>query len=263
MERDFLFMQISNKNIILTGAASGIGRALLNLLVDFDNVQILAVDRQIGVNNDKTHWFRADLSQKQEVDKVFAEATRLFGSIDICIANAGFAYYETIQSTDYEHIEQIFRVNTLTPIYMLEKMKELNPNRESLTVMTASAMAKLGIPGYALYGATKAALDRFADAYWYENQEYCRLMLIYPIATKTNFFKTSVNQKSKLPVTPFPSHTPEFVAKCIINGILKDKKQVFPSLLNSITRLPQWLYEVIHIPYQWFYANELKKWTKK
>lgn len=255
-------MQISNKNIILTGAASGIGRALLGLLSEFENVKILAVDRQIEENTQNTFWLKADLSQKTEVDGVFEDAIKLFGNIDICIANAGFAYYEAIETADYKHIEQIFKVNTLTPIYMLEKMKELNPNRENLTVMTASAMAKLGIPGYAIYGATKAALDRFADAYWYENQGLSRLMLVYPIATKTNFFKTSVNSKSKLPVIPFPSHTPEYVAKCILNGILKDKKQVFPSLLNSVTRFPQWLYEVLHIPYQLFYANELKKWIK-
>jgi uncharacterized protein len=72
-------------------------------------------------------------------------------------------------------------------------MKALNAGREYFVMMTASAMAKVAILGYAFYGATKAALDRFENAYHFENQDLGYLSLIYPIATKSNFFNRSTD----------------------------------------------------------------------
>ncbi len=69
-----------------------------------------------------------------------------------------------------------------------EKMKELNYSREHMVVLTASAMSKLSMPGYALYSSTKAALDSFTDAYRFEEAVGQKLLLVYPVSTATNFF---------------------------------------------------------------------------
>lgn len=55
----------------------------------------------------------------------------------------------------------------------------------------ASGMAFLGIPGYALYAATKAALHRFADSYRWQMDGHRKLTLVYPIATRTAFFRAA------------------------------------------------------------------------
>ncbi len=152
------------------------------------------------------------------------------GKIDICIANAGFAYYEKLQKCDYEHIHKIVAVNYIAPIYCLEKMMDINKGRQSYVVFTASAMAKLPLPGYALYSSTKAALDGFAYSFNFEKDTNIHLMVVYPIATKTEFFKTA---GEGTPV-PFPTQTPEKVAKEIIKGIQKNKRYVFPSKIFRI-----------------------------
>jgi uncharacterized protein len=256
-------MQIAYKNIILTGAASGIGKALLNQLLDFECVKILAVDLNVIENtSDKIIPFTCDLSQQSEVDRLFEFALTQYKTIDIFIANAGFAYYEIIEKPDWQRIEKIFQVNVFSPIYAFQKMKELNIEREYFVLMTSSAMAKLAIPGYALYGATKAALDRFEDAYRFENKDLGHLSLVYPIATKTNFFNRSTNFSRKDVPIPFPASTPDEVAKAMIEGILNNKSHIYPSKLFQISRFFQKLFEIMASPYQYFYARKLKEWAK-
>ena len=256
-------MQISHKNIILTGAASGIGKALLGQLLDFEGVKVIAVDlNEIENTSDKIIPFICDLSQQSEIDRLFEFAIAQFQTIDIFIANAGFAYYEIIEKPDWQRIEMIFQLNVFSPIYAFQKMKALNVGREYFVLMTSSAMAKLAIPGYALYGATKAALDRFEDAYRFENQDLGHLALIYPIATKTNFFHRSTEFLRKNVSIPFPAQTPEEVAKAMIKGILTNKTHIYPSTLFKIGRIFQQLFEIIVLPYQYFYAHKLKEWAK-
>ena len=253
-------MQIAHKNIILTGAASGIGKALLSQLIDFEGVKIIAVDLNIIENaSNKIIPFVCDLSQQSEIDRLFEFALTQFQAIDIFIANAGFAYYEVIDKPDWHRIEKIFQVNVFSPIYAFQKMKELNVGREYFVLMTSSAMAKLAIPGYALYGATKSALDRFEDAYRFENQDFGHLSLVYPIATKTNFFNRSTDFSRKDVPVPFPASTPDEVAKVMINGILNNKRHIYPSKLFQISRFFQKLFEVMASPYQYFYARKLKE----
>jgi short-subunit dehydrogenase len=248
-------MQFQNKRIVISGASSGIGWALLNKLRKIEGIQLVAVDiKPLPETYEDVTFIRADMSNLKEIENVFAQTCFKFSEIDIFFANAGFAYYESVGLPDYERIDKIFKVNTVAPLYILQKMMEME--NDNLTVVTASAMAKLGVPGYALYGATKAAIDRFADAFWYENHPTSKLSLVYPVATRTNFFKEA--NKKDTPVTPWPSQTAEQVADAIIAGVKNDKKQIFPSALFQGIRFPQWFYETINRPYQKYYAKYLK-----
>ena len=256
-------MKIAHKNIILTGAASGIGKAILNQLLDFEGIKVISVDLNvIEDSSDKIIPFICDLSQQSEVDRLFEFALTQFQAVDIFIANAGFANYEVIEKSDWQRIEKIFQVNVFSPIYAFQKMKELNAGREYFVLMTSSAMAKVAIPGYALYGATKTALDRFEDAYRFENQDFGHLSLVYPIATKTNFFNRSTNFSGREISVPFPASSPEEVAKAMIKGILNNKTHIYPSRLFQISRFFQKLFEVMAFPYQYFYAQKLKEWVR-
>jgi uncharacterized protein len=263
-------MDIQGKKIILTGAASGIGKALLNQLAHYQGVTVLAVDIQATIDgpqptlnsglNSNIIPYQADMANPTEIDQMFDFALAEMGAVDILIANAGFAYYEKLGEPDWARLERIFQVNVLSPLYALQKMKKINVNRPYYVLMTASAMAKLGVPGYAVYGATKAALGRFEDAYRFEKGDLGKLGLVYPIATRTNFF--AATGKSEVPV-PFPSQTPEQVAKAMIQGILQNKRAIYPSTLFWFLRFPQWFYEWMNLPYQMYYARVLEKWLKK
>ncbi|WP_247231625.1 SDR family oxidoreductase [Telluribacter sp. SYSU D00476] len=265
-------MEIHNKRIIVTGAASGIGRAFLLEVLDYEPLAILAADRDestllqllasLPVGSPRILPFVGDLSQKSTLDALFETAQREMQGVDIFVANAGFAYYESYPAqANWDHLQRIFELNVYAPLYTIQKMKELNPNKSHYTLITASAMAKTGIPGYAVYGATKAALDRFLDAYRYEDSGTPTVGLVYPIATRTAFFLHSISgSPSRVPVTPWPSQTPEQVAQAMLRSIRKNQRFIYPSLFFRLARLPQQLFEWLMLPYQWYYARQWRKW---
>ena len=274
-------MQLAGKRIVLTGAASGIGRALLGQL-HARGARLLAADRDADAlrhalaalaaslptgplaNNVVLYPpvpLVADLSQPAGVDALFAAAVAHLGGVDVLVANAGFAYYETLPAPDWAHLANIFNLNVLSPLYSLQKMRELNPTSAFTVVMTASAMAKLGVPGYALYGATKAALDRFADAFRHEVPPHQRLCLVYPIATRTNFFRAATAAGQALPAVPFPAQNAEAVARATVRGLERGQRSVYPSGLFRAAQLLQGLFQLLGAPYQWYYARALRRWA--
>jgi len=239
----------------------GIGRALLELLAQFP-AQIFAVDKDpAGLQTLPTGQatifpYACDLGLPAAVEALFEAAIRQMGAIDLFVANAGFAYYEKIEMADWAHIEQIYRVNVFSPLYALEKMQTLNAGRPHKTVITASAMSFLGVPGYALYSSTKAALHRFAEAYRFEMADPRQLMLVYPIGTRTNFFGAA-SQTHAAPQT-WPSQTAAQVARAILRGIQRDQQAVFPyPIFRVVLALPPlvWAEKMIE-------AWRLKKWRE-
>ena len=97
-------MDLFGKNVVLTGAASGIGAELLKRLCQ-ESANIVAADLnkvELDFKHPNSWTFEADLSQKQEVDNLFDFAREKMGHIDVFIANAGFAYYEKIQGACLE-----------------------------------------------------------------------------------------------------------------------------------------------------------------
>ncbi len=263
-------MNLSNTNIIVTGAASGIGRAFLLELLQFESSIILVADvdeisllKTIASLPASTHrWlpFIGDLSKKEVVDLLFEKAKAELGQVNVFVANAGFAYYEDFATTNWERTQRLFELNVFSPLYTIQKMGELNRQKPHYTLITASAMAKLAIPGYAVYGASKAALDRFADAYRFEESTSGKLGLLYPIATRTSFFDHAIQTSEVVPTVPWPSQSAREVAKAMVRGIQKEKRFIYPSLFHRIARFPQQLYEWMLWPYQWYYGSELKKW---
>lgn len=257
-------MEINKTNIVLTGAASGIGLAILQKLQQFD-CRIIAADKDSAQLEkvtlayiNRVTPFVGDLSNPDQVDQLFDFAINSLGSVDLFIANAGFAYYGQLHEASWSYVEQIFRINTLSPIYSLLKMRQINPHGNWKTVMISSAMAEWAVPGYTFYGATKAAVHRFADGYRFESSGK-NLMVVYPISTRTNFFQTAGNQ---IPMA-FPVQSAESVALKIISGIRHDRRKVYPSKLFLFIFLLNRILFFIKPAYQLVEFGKLKKWITK
>lgn len=225
--------------ILLTGASSGIGKQLLELLCRKGNVKILAIARHtegLPEHEGKVIPFRADISRYSEIDRIF-EYLQSWQGLDLCIANAGFAYCERLGPTaDWTHIQQIFDTNSLSQIYMIRKLVELNDRPDGVVpvrfVSTLSAVAMVPLPYYALYCSSKAALDMFFRTYRYEKPSWLRISCVYPVATRTGFFSKASRRSD--PPLPLIRQTPEQVARAIFNGIRKGKKRIYPSRLFAI-----------------------------
>jgi len=218
-------MKLNGKRIVITGASSGLGLDVLKLLLKYD-VRILAVGRNMEKvpQSEKVFQLQCDVSSQEGVDKVFAEAKERLGGIDLFWANAGFAYYERFGDPDWGKMESIFRTNVLSPFYSLEKMLTLYPDQKIRFMVTDSMAGQMEVPGYALYVATKFAINGGMRSIQYEAPEHVTLSVIYPIATSTRFFdRAGASLKKAGPV-----QSSEACARAILRGIKKDRKQIYP-----------------------------------
>ncbi|MFT3995403.1 MAG: SDR family NAD(P)-dependent oxidoreductase [Dysgonomonas sp.] len=224
-------MVLHNKKIILTGASSGIGKEILNILAGYAGIRIIAVARHTEEIKQSDHIYplSADASTQEGVDKIFSYAQNIFGNTDIFIANAGFAYIEKLNKPDWNHIENIFQLNVFSPIYTLEKLIAEDGEEHKIFVSTISGAGLVPLPAYSLYCATKAALHHFIETYRYEQQKNIQITSVYPVATHTDFFDKAAGCK-EAPM-PWPSQDSRKVASKIVRGIEGGKKRIYPSFI--------------------------------
>ena len=227
---------ISGKNIVLTGANSGIGLEVLKLLVKGDN-KVLAVDKNI----DKISQFPAekvipmeiDVSSKEAVDAIFEKAVAELGFINIFYANAGYPYYEEMNYVSWDRVSAMFETNVFSPIYSYQKYAEHLDGRKGIYAITVSAIGTMAMPGYTLYSASKFAMHGFQEGLRFELPSNIQLTCLYPVATNTNFFKTANPLEFK---KPFPVQQPDVVARKMVEGIESGKKTVSPCALFGISQ---------------------------
>jgi len=251
-------MNINNKKIVITGAASGIGQSLLESLLQHSGVEIIASDLNLIDKNlpENVHVHQGDIASTTGIENLFDFALEKMGKIDLFIANAGFAYYEKTQHEDWDHIDSIYQCNTFSPIYCSHKMARLNKGREYGVMITASFMGIYSLPGYSLYSSTKAALISWSDAYRREKDDQGHIMLLCPVATKTHFFDTSA------PV-PWPTQTAQEVARAAIKGIQKNQYKIFPSKLSVLTLALNWVCPLVMPAYKAIETLKFKQWLNK
>lgn len=228
---------ITGKNIVLTGANSGIGLEVLKLLVKGNN-RVLAVDKNVGTlvkfDPEKVIPFEMDISSQEGVDAVFAKAEESFDVIDIFYANAGFPYYEELNYTDWKRVQAIFDTNVLSPIYSYQKYIKHLDGRKGIMAITVSAIGEMAMPGYTLYSASKFAMHGFQQGVRLEMPDNVQLTCLYPVATDTNFFPVSAPIRYK---KPFPVQKPDLVARKMVAGIENGKNKVSPCTLFGLSKL--------------------------
>lgn len=253
-------MDLEHKRVVVTGASSGIGLEVVKHLLKA-GCTVVAASRhmdKVNIKSDRFFTMNCDVSSSDEIDRLFEYAISCMSEIDIFLANAGFAYYENIDTPNWIHIKDIFETNVYSVIYVAEKMKQLHGNKPYSVVCTASAMSFLSLPGYSLYSSTKAALRGFADAYRYELKKGQHFQVVYPVATRTSFFKKAGNS----PV-PWPTQKVRTVALAIIEGIRKEKKSIHPSKAFRVAMLMNRVFPFIFYFYVENENRKLKNYRKK
>ncbi|MBR0374049.1 MAG: SDR family NAD(P)-dependent oxidoreductase [Mogibacterium sp.] len=256
---------LTGKTIVITGASSGIGKEVLDKLADpAKGNRVLATSRTIEKltgYGDNVTLFNCDVSTQEGVDKLFEKAESLFDKIDIVIANAGAPYYEKFDYVNWNRIENIFNLNTISPIYTYTKYLEHLKGREGHLAFTISAMGEMAIPGYALYTATKFAMKGFQEAIRLEAPKNLKLTAVYPVSTATNFFNVGGNGIDV--GKPFPVQKAELVADRMISGIEKAKKHVYPCRIWKPSKLLMSVVPQVKSFYWGMEKNRLKRFLEK
>ena len=258
---------LTNHNIVLTGASSGIGLEVLKLLVKGDGNVILApaLDAEEKLKDFAPNVIpmNVDISTKEAVDSIFEKADEVFGGakIDLFYANAGFPYYEAYDYVDWDRIKRIFDVNTIAPIYTYAKYREHLNGRPGKLAFTISAIGKMAMPGYALYSASKFGLQGFQEGVRVKKEKNIQSTCLYPVATNTNFFRVAADG---IPFEkPFPVQQPDVVARKMVAGIEKGRKTVSPCVLFDISRVLMAVCPPVKTVYWHLENNKLNRFKKK
>ncbi len=254
---------IKNKNIVLTGANSGIGLEVLKILAAEKTNKIFAVD----LNDDKIRnfgenviAFKRDVSSKEAVDEIFETALNVLGSIDIFYANAGYPYYEVFDYVDWSRTARMFETNVYSPIYSYQKYREYLNGKNGHFAVTISAIGKMAMPGFTTYSASKFAMEGFKQGICFENPENIKLTFLYPIATDTNFFATANKVEFE---RPFPVQNPAVVAKKMVKALEKGKLNVNPSFLFTLSGVLFTILPPVKSVYLALEKGKLKRFAKK
>ena len=228
---------INGKNIVLTGADSGIGLEVLKLLVKGNN-RILCVDKNtdnlVKFDPAKVTILQLDVSSQEAVDAIFAKAEEIFPFIDIFYANAGYPYFEEMNYADWNRVSAIFETNVFSPIYSYQKYVQYLDGRKGIFAATVSAIGEMAMPGYTLYSASKFAMHGFQQGIRLEKPDNVQLTCLYPVATNTNFFPTANEIQFR---KPFPVQQPAVVAKKMVEGIESGKDKVSPCFLFGVSKV--------------------------
>ena len=222
---------VSNKTVVLTGVTSGIGAEFLKMIADPKlNNTVLAVSRTaeeklVGCASNIIP-FNADITKKEDIDRIFDKAESLFGKIDIFYNNAGFPYIERFDYLDWDRMEHIYRGNTLGPVYMYTKYLNHLNGRPGHLAYTISCIGKMALPAYALYTSAKYGLMGFQEAIRLEMPPNMKLTCLNPPPTDTNFFlRGSDGVEVKKPWPVFPAKS---IAKIMFKGMAAGKEEVYP-----------------------------------
>ncbi|MDX1628648.1 MAG: SDR family oxidoreductase [Fulvivirga sp.] len=164
---------MKGKVVIITGGSSGIGRALADkfgsegckILITGRNQQALTETvRQLQAKNIMAHGFRADASNEEANKQMAEEAIRLYGQIDVLIANAGISMRALFEDVELEVIKKVMDINFYGALYATKYcLPHIKASKGSIVGISSIAGYR-GLPGRVGYSASKFALQGFLEA---------------------------------------------------------------------------------------------------
>jgi NAD(P)-dependent dehydrogenase (short-subunit alcohol dehydrogenase family) len=159
--------KLEGKIALVTGATSGIGLATAKRFVDEGayvfitgrrDKELTAAAEEIGRN---VTGVQGDVSDLDDLDRLFAKIKQVKGRLDIVFANAGTAKYAPLGEITEEFFDSLFDVNVKGLLFTVQKALPLLKDGASI-VLCASVVASKGLPSNSVYSATKAAVRSFA-----------------------------------------------------------------------------------------------------
>lgn len=203
---DYLPQSLSGKNIVITGATTGIGRATAVLLSEIGaNILIVGLNEQhlsdtledLSVKaTGEVYSLLADLGTKQGIESVFEQVNIHFTKLDVLINNAALAF-GTTEESNYHDWQKVVNTNLTGYIACCaEAVKCMQGEGHIINVgsMSADVREETG----SVYVATKSGIQGFSEAFRKQvNEKGIKVTLIEPGAVDTDMQPKSTGEKRK------------------------------------------------------------------
>lgn len=247
----YYLLIMKDKVVIITGASSGIGKALAYEMASRGAFVVLAarsLDSIREIENDLVsrgnHAFavQTDVSREEECRNLVNATVAKFGRIDVLINNAGISMRAIFSETDVSVIRKLMDINFWGTVYCTKfALPHLIKSGGSVVGVSSIAGFK-GLPGRTGYSASKFAMQGFLETLRIENLKTgLHVMIACPGFTASNIRKTALaadgSQQGESPRDEGGMMSAEEVARRIADGIVSRKKVLIMTMQGKMTVL--------------------------
>ena len=246
-----MFNYYSNKNIIITGATSGLGKSLSKLLASYES-NLLLISRtqsklnelKSQINNNKSiiHTLAIDFTKIKAPQTVYQYTLNNFQGVDIIINNAGIGYNCFTTDVDINIAKEIFQINFFN---IVELNKLLLPamikRNKGIIVNISSLGGKRSLPTNSMYCASKFALEGYLESLRCE-LKYSKIKVINirpSFINNTNFYNGKYIDKElgsnfENNLKTINKMSADDTAKIIVKSVFKNNRVKNISLMCNI-----------------------------
>ncbi len=244
-------MNENAKKIWITGASSGIGKALAIKFANNGWKVAISARREnllqdLSKNNSNIFPFALDVKDEKLTKSVFQNIIEKFKTLDICVFCNGIHDPEAEKKLSSEKIREIMETNFFGTLNCIMAVNAFfRKNKSGHISIVASVAGYRGFPAASGYCASKSALISLTESLYFDFKRHnVRVSVINP-----GFIKTPMTDKNKFPMPMIKSS--EFAAEKIFIGLTKKNAfeihfpLVFTMLMKLLKIMPNWLYLMI------------------
>ena len=232
---------ISGARTIVTGASSGIGRAIAlelarqaaRLVVTARREarlrQLVEELRNLGA---EAHYVAGDLTDPEHRRRTVAVAQTQFGGLDLLVNNAGVGALGPFAQAGEARLRRVMEVNFFGPVELIRSaLPLLQTGRNPMIVNVGSVLGHRGVPDKSEYCASKFALHGFSDALRCELVAGgIEVLLVSPSTTQTEFFDSVLEKRGEESAPRLGAMSPEQVARQTVRAIRRGRQELILSL---------------------------------
>jgi len=218
-------MRAAQARVLLTGASGGIGRAMAQALHEA-GAAVLGVGRgAVAMGPAGMSWLQADLT----TDAGVADIARAAGDwqANVVVHAAGAPAFGPLGATPTAQTQAVLQANLLAPMQLTQALlPQLRRLPRAQVVFVGSALGRIGLPGFSVYGASKAGVHAFAEALRRELADSpVRVQILAPRSTRTGFNGAAVEAYNRATGTAMDS--PQDVAAALLRLIESEAAECF------------------------------------
>lgn len=239
---------MQNKVVVITGASSGIGKALAyefsrhgsKIVMGARNYNALTeIAKDIKNNGGDAIIAQTDVSIEADCKNLILTAIDQYGKVDILINNAGISMRALFENTDLEVIKKLMDVNFWGTVFCTKYALPHILKQKGSVVAVSSIAGIKGLPARSGYSASKFAIDGFMESLRVENlKNELHVLIAYPGFTASNIRNTSLSgfgtQQGESPRNEEKMMTAEHVAEYIYNAVSKRKNKIVLTLQGKM-----------------------------